>query len=186
MSKLEEILRFSTEPKQVSKYYGLFSGKLMKGESIERIEIEVNLTPKALIITNKRIVECKSKSFGTELDILFYVFWDSLMGARVLRGVLSDDFEFSIGNSSAVFKCEGYNTSTSMDAIRYILSEIASRANGGIETNETTENEASQNKNVTNTSLIETKLEKLKSLFDKGLISEQEYNEMKKTVLLEI
>jgi len=100
MSKLEEILKFSPEPKQVAKYYSLISNSLIEGETVERIEIETNLTPKALIITNHRIIECKSRSFGADLEIKFYAFWDSINGARVIKGIITDDYEFNIANTN--------------------------------------------------------------------------------------
>ena len=185
MSKLEEILRFSPEPKQVAKYYNLISNSLMAGETIERIEIEVNLTPKALIITNKRIIECKSKSFGTELEIIFFVFWDSLKGAKVIKGIITDDFEFNIGNSNVSWKSDSYNPSTSMDTIRFILNEIETRNKQKPEnTNEQFKSTFSENEKSTDG--IEGKLEKLKTLFEKKLISEQDYQEKKNCILLEI
>jgi len=186
MSKLEEILRFSSEPKQVAKYFNLFSNSLMEGESIERIEIEVNLTPKALIITNFRIVECKSKSFGTDFDILFFVFWDSLSGARVLKGIITDDFEFKIGNSNVVWKCEGYNTSTSMDTIRFILMEVESKNKISQPKPETKETIVTENSSSQEYSEIEVKLEKIKRLFDKKIISEQEYLDLRKNALIDL
>ena len=158
MSKLEEIIRFSTEPKQVAKYFNLFANNLLKGESIERIEIEVSFSPKALIVTNFRIVECKSKSFGTEYDILFYVFWDSLTGARVLKGVISDDFEFKIGNSNVVWKCENYNSSTSMDTIRFILSEIDAKNNINLPKSESKESNCETSPTTQESSEVEVKL----------------------------
>ncbi len=186
MSKLEEIIRFSTEPKQVAKYYNLFFNNLLHGESIERIEIEESFSPKALIVTNFRIVECKSKSFGTEYDILFFVFWDSLTGARVLKGVITDDFEFKIGNSNVLWKCENYNSSTSMDTIRFILSEIDSRSNINRSESESTEKNRASVPNTQESGEVELKLEKIKKLFDKQLISEQEYLDIRKNVLIEL
>jgi hypothetical protein len=186
MSKLEEILRFSSEPKQVAKYFNLFSSHLMDGESIERIEIEVNLTPKALIITNFRIVECKPKSFGTDFDILFYVFWDSLTGAKVLKGIISDDFEFKIGNSNVIWKCEGYDTSSSMDTIRFILMEIESKNKISQPKPDSKESNVTINSSSQEYSEIEVKLEKIQKLFDKKLISEQEYLDLRKNVLIDL
>lgn len=186
MSKLEEIIRFSTEPKQVAKYYNLFVNDLLQGESIERIEIEVSFSPKALIVTNFRIVECKSKSFGTEYDILFFVFWDSLTGARVLKGVITDDFEFKIGNSNVLWKCENYNSSTSMDTIRFILSEIETKNNITRPKSESKESNRASGTTTQDSSEVELKLGKIKNLFDKQLISEQEYLDLKKNVLIEL
>lgn len=181
MGKLEEIIKYSNEPKQVAKYYSLLSGILLENEEVDRIEIEVSFAPKALVITNYRLFECKSRSFGTELEMHFFVFWDSLMNAKVIKGVLSDDYEFQIGNSSVTYKLENYISSTSTDTLRFILNKIKEKT--GISNGEKPGTPISKTVSEKDTSSIQSKLEELKNLFEKGLISEQDYQVKKNSLL---
>ena len=177
MNNLEEILKYSPEPKQVAKFYNLFSNQLLEGEVVEKIEIEVNLTPKALIITNLRILECKSGFLGTELDVKFYVFLDSLSDVVLEKGIMTDDFVFKVGNSSLSYKAENYNNKTSTDTIRYILPKIKRKSDKDIP--------SGAKPNVSDDS-VKNKLEKIKQLFDNELINDQEYQDKKRELLSKI
>jgi hypothetical protein len=177
MSNLEEILKFSPEPKQVAKFYNLFSKQLLEGETVERVEIEVNLSPKALIFTNFRIVECKATFLATDLEIKFYIFLDSLSEAILDKGIMTDDYIFKAGNSSLSYKAENYNNKTSTDTIRFITSKIEGKKDIKIN---------SQPKNIISDDSLKTKLEKVKQLYENGLINDQEYQNKKSELLSSI
>ena len=174
MSNLEEILKYSNEPKSVAKYYSMIASYLEKDEHVEKIEIEVNLTPKALIYTNNRIIECKSKSFGTELEFKFWVNWESLSGIQIKKGILTDDIIYTIGRSNVTFMCEGYASSRMLDLEKYTNEKIESFKPKTAEVH--IESKAPEDE-------IYIKLEKLKNLFDKGLISDAEFSAKKSQLL---
>jgi len=169
MSKIEELLQKTTEPKQVAKYFSLFSSQLEENEEIEHIEIEVSFTPKAIVFTNQRIVECKSKTLGTDIAIDFYCDWDSVKGLEAKEGLLSSDFIFNIGNSNLIYNCTGYQNSS----IDYVIELV------NIKINKDSENLTVQNTEED----YEQKLIKLKNLFDKSLINESEYNSKKSEII---
>jgi hypothetical protein len=174
MNNLEEILKYSDNPKAVAKYFPLLINHLEADEFIERIEIEVSFTPKALVYTTQRIFECKSRSFGTELEFMFWAAWKSICGIAINKGVLSDDIIFSIGNTNLIYTCENYPSSRMLDLEKYTNSKINSlQEKSGINHSE---------KKSDDDEIIQ-KLEKLKQLFDKGLISEPEYSSKKNQIL---
>ncbi|MBP6872696.1 MAG: SHOCT domain-containing protein [Bacteroidales bacterium] len=173
MNNLEEILRYSDNPKAVAKYFPLLVNNLEQNEFIERIEIEVSFTPKALVYTNQRILECKSRAFGTELEFMFWAAWELISDITINKGVLSDDIVYSIDKTNLFYTCENYPSSRMLDLEKFTNAKIATLSRNPINTQPVNSSDDD----------ITQKLQKIQQLLANGLISESEFSAKKNQIL---
>lgn len=124
MSNFEEILKYSEKPKQVAKYFHLFSSQLYDNEEILRIVIEHSISPKALIITNQRVLECKCRDLATDIAIKFNADWNSVRNVSMVNEIGSVNYIFGIGDSNTTYKCIGYEEAGSEETFRLMQAKI--------------------------------------------------------------
>jgi hypothetical protein len=200
MGNLEEVLKKTNNIKQVTKFYNLFYNDLIEGEFIEYIETELSFATKALILTNLRLLECQTKSFGKAIEISSSFQISIINKIKVVKGVILDDYFVQLTGKDNFFYFKDYPNETSIRT-QHIINASINKAIGNeiediIDINEVEEVDDNKkadeptkkdtiNTPFENENIIE-KLKKLKYLFDENLISEQEYQSKKADYLLNI
>jgi hypothetical protein len=203
MIDLKQFLNEEQDPKAIEKIVNKLSAVLMNGEEVGYIAVQkkpaVNLSPDAIALTNKRVIFCRPKNLG--LSIEFQDFhWKDVLHCKVKEGILGSEFTMTTtkGQENQI----DYLPKTQARKLYAFAQEqeqIQQELNRQIDL-ETKRAEAS-NVTVANTPSptadtaapqadsddpMVAALQKLKALFDSGLINQQEFEAKKAEILARI
>ena len=98
IDNLKKILNEDQDPKAIEKITSKLNNLLMSNEEIGYIAVQkkpaVTILPDSIVVTNKRIILCKTKNLGLSMGFRDYD-WDDVAGTFVKEGILGADFTFN-------------------------------------------------------------------------------------------
>lgn len=202
INDIKKFLNEDQDPKAVEKISEKVNDLLTNGETVEYIAVQnkpaINISPDSVVLTNKRILFFRSKSFGLITDFQDYL-WKDVAESHISEAILGSTFKMTAISGfietidylpkSQARKLYQYAQSKEEEMIEYRrekeLEEKRAVA-GGITVN--TQNEQSEEQKtesqpqVTAEDPMET-LMKLKAFLDNDLISIEDYETKKKEIL---
>ena len=96
--QFKKFLNEDQDPKSIEKITNKLQDLLMRNEEIGYIGVQkkpaINVFPDSIVLTNERIILCKSKNFGLSMDTVEYE-WDEISGTFVKENILGSEFSFS-------------------------------------------------------------------------------------------
>ena len=204
INDIKKFLNEEQDPKAVEKIAEKVNDLLTNGETVEYIAVQnkpaINISPDAIVLTNKRILFFRSKSFGLVTDFKDYL-WKDVAESHISEAILGSTFTMTAITGlietidyipkSQARKLYQYAQGKEEEMIQYRrqkeLEEKRATA-GGITVN--TQNEKPEEPpktqevklGVTAEDPMET-LMKLKAFLDNDLISAEDYEAKKKEIL---
>lgn len=201
IDNLKRFLNEEQDPKAIEKIVSKLNGVLMSSEEIEYIAVQkkpaVNLSPDAIALTNKRVIFCRPKNLGLSMEFQDY-YWKDVLQCHVKEGILGA--EFYLRTTKGLENQIDYLPKTQARKL-YAYAQEQEQLQQEIKRQlelETKRAEASNISVAAEKQLQETHaptapedpmvaaLQKLKSLFDSGLITQQEFEAKKAEVLSRI
>ncbi|OJX30939.1 MAG: hypothetical protein BGO86_01450 [Chryseobacterium sp. 36-9] len=204
MNNLKKFLNEEQDPKAIEKIIEKVNDLLTNGESVEYIAVQnkpaINISPDSIVLTNKRILFFRSKSFGLVTDFKDYL-WKDVAESHISEAILGSTFTMTAITGfietidyipkSQARKLYQYAQGKEEEMIEYRrqkeLEEKRATA-GGITVNTQNEKPEEPQKpqevkpEVTAEDPMET-LMKLKAFLDNDLISLEDYETKKKEIL---
>lgn len=204
INDIKKFLNEEQDPKAVEKISEKVNDLLTNGESVEYIAVQnkpaINLSPDSVVLTNKRILFFRSKSFGLVTDFKDYL-WKDVAESHISEAILGSTFTMIAITGfietidyipkSQARKLYQYAQGKEEEMIEYRrqkeLEEKRATA-GGITVNTQNEKPEEPQKpqkvkpEVTAEDPMET-LMKLKAFLDNDLISLEDYETKKKEIL---
>jgi len=202
INDIKKFLNEDQDPKAVEKITEKVNDLLTNGETVEYIAVQnkpaINISPDSIVLTNKRILFFRSKSFGLITDFQDYL-WKDVAESHISEVILGSTFKMTAVSGfietidyipkSQARKLYQYAQSKEEEMIEYRrekeLEEKRATA-GGFTIN--TQNEKSEEQKpieqpqVPAEAPMET-LMKLKAFLDNDLISLEDYEAKKKEIL---
>lgn len=206
---IEQFLKDQQEPKAVEKVYSRLTDLLNSGEEIIYIAVQkkplVNLVPDCVAITNKRIFFFAAANFGLSIKFVDFV-WKDVIEVKLKEEIMGAVFSAKIINgaeNSVDFLPKvqarklyqyGQEREQAEREERRQRDLEDKRATSGTIVPETHRFTPPAPEPVSTRKPIEevkpdeltAKLKKLKTLFDSGLITQEEYNQKKLELLSEL
>ncbi|PQJ32383.1 hypothetical protein BST92_10805 [Nonlabens arenilitoris] len=198
MEHLKKYLNEQQDPAAVQKILEKVSDLLTTNEVIEYIAVQkkpaLNLSPDCISLTNKRIIFCHPKTFGFSMDFQDFQ-WKDVCDCHMKEGIMGATF-FMKTVRNQVVSLNYLPKSQARMLYRFAqereeeMSEYRrqrelenARANAG---GSITVNTNDQTKPQTSTAIVDdpmASLQKLKTLFDNSLISQDEFDSKKNEIL---
>lgn len=95
MAEFENYTNDEQDPKTVEKVFGKLSNLLTSGESIKYIAVQkkpvANITPDSIALTNKRIIIFKPKNLGLTMEFLEF-FWKDVDNCQMKEEIFGASF----------------------------------------------------------------------------------------------
>lgn len=198
MENLKKYLNEQQDPAAVQKILEKVSDLLTTNEVIEYIAVQkkpaLNLSPDCISLTNKRIIFCRPKTFGFSMDFQDFQ-WKDVRDCHMKEGIMGATF-FMKTVRNQVVSLDYLPKAQARMLYRYAqereeemseyrrqreLENARASAGGGI-----TVNTNEQTKPHTSTAIVDdpmASLQKLKTLFDNSLISQEEFDSKKNEIL---
>tara|TARA_R110002012_G_scaffold288722_1_gene481491 strand:- start:931 stop:1536 length:606 start_codon:yes stop_codon:yes gene_type:complete len=198
MENLKKYLNEHQDPAAVQKILEKVSDLLTTNEVIEYIAVQkkpaLNLSPDCISLTNKRIIFCRPKTFGFSMDFQDFQ-WKDVRDCHMKEGIMGATF-FMKTVRNQVVSLDYLPKAQARMLYRYAqereeemseyrrqreLENARASAGGGI-----TVNTNDQTKPQTSTAIVDdpmASLQKLKTLFDNSLISQEEFDSKKNEIL---
>ncbi|WP_454059509.1 PH domain-containing protein [Elizabethkingia ursingii] len=199
INDLKKFLNEEQDPKAVEKILEKVNGLLITDEHVDYIAVQkkpaVNISPDCIALTNKRIIFCRPKNFGFAMNFQDYL-WKDIGDCHMSEGILGATFKiktvYGLINmldylpKQQARKLYQYAQGKEEDMMEYrrqrALEEKRAAAGGGIIVNNLSPtNETSNTADYKEDPLAV--LQKLKSLLDNQLISQEEFNHKKSEIL---
>ena len=202
INNLKKYLNEDQDPKAVEKILEKVTDLLTNGENVEYIAVQnkpaINISPDSIVLTNKRILFFRSKSFGLITDFQDYL-WKDVAESHISEAILVSTFKMTAVSGfietidyipkSQARKLYQYAQSKEEEMIEYRrekeLEEKRASA-GGFTIN--TQNEKPEEPKVPTQPQAPTEdpmetLMKLKAFLENNLISVEDYETKKKEIL---
>ena len=97
IDNLKKILNEDQDPVAIEKISAKLNNLLMKNEEIGYIAVQkkpaITLFPDSIVVTNKRIIICKTKNLGLSMEFIDYD-WDDVTASFVKENLLGAEFSF--------------------------------------------------------------------------------------------
>ncbi len=200
INDIKKFLNEDQDPKAVEKIAEKINDLLTNGETLEYIAVQnkpaVNISPDSIVLTNKRIIFFRSKSFGLVTDFQDYP-WKDVGESHISEAILGSTFKMTAVSGfvetidyipkSQARKLYQYAQAKEEEMIefrRHKELEDKRATSGGITVNTQAEQkeEAKQETPKPSEDPMET-LMKLKAYLDNDLISAEDYETKKKEIL---
>jgi len=204
INDIKKFLNEDQDPKAVEKISEKVNDLLTNGETVEYIAVQnkpaINISPDSIVLTNKRILFFRSKSFGLVTDFNDYL-WKDVAESHISEAILGSTFTMTAVTGyietidyipkSQARKLYQYAQGKEEQMIEYRREkELEERraASGGIVVNTQNENlekpaEPQEAKSETPAEDPMETLLKLKAFLDNDLISLEDYETKKKEIL---
>ena len=193
---LQHLLSDEQDPEAVRQIFERVQQILITGEKVEYIAVQkrmgLNLTPDAAVVTNRRFMIYVPKILGRS-NFQDYQ-WLDLHNAKLNEGVLGATITFDVSNGTRlsidglpkvqarkVYRFAQEKEMESREFRRQRMMEEKRAAAGGV----ILQQPIQQNTPVQGDDPV-MRLQQIKSLFDAGLITEEEYNIKKQDILSRI
>ena len=197
IDNLKKYLNEEQDPKSVERILEKVSDLLTNSETIEYIAVQskpaINISPDSIVLTNKRIIFFRSKSFGLITDFQDYL-WKDVAESHISEAILGSTFKMTAVSGfvetidyipkSQARKLYQYAQAKEEEMIEYRRQkelEDKRATSGGITVN-TPELKEEPKKDTTTDDPMET-LMKLKAYLDNDLITAEDYETKKKEIL---
>ena len=197
IDNLKKYLNEEQDPKSVERILEKVSDLLTNSETIEYIAVQnkpaINISPDSIVLTNKRIIFFRSKSFGLITDFQDYL-WKDVAESHISEAILGSTFKMTAVSGfvetidyipkSQARKLYQYAQAKEEEMIEYRRQkelEDKRATSGGITVN-TPELKEEPKKDTPTEDPMET-LMKLKAYLDNDLITAEDYETKKKEIL---
>ena len=198
INDIKKFLNEDQDPKAVEKINEKVNDLLTNGESIEYIAVQnkpaINISPDSIVLTNKRIIFFRSKSFGLVTDFQDYL-WKDVGESHISEAILGSTFKMTAVSGfvetidyipkSQARKLYQYAQAKEEEMIEFRRQkelEDKRAISGGITVNTQPEQKEEPKKEIPTEDPMET-LMKLKAYLDNDLISAEDYETKKKEIL---
>lgn len=201
INDIKKFLNEEQDPKAVEKISEKVNDLLTNGETVEYIAVQnkpaINISPDSIVLTNKRILFFRSKSFGLVTDFKDYL-WKDVAESHISEAILGSSFTMTAVSGfietidyipkSQARKLYQYAQAKEEEMIEFRRQkelEDKRAAAGGITVNTPAEKPQEQQEpkpEITAEDPMET-LMKLKAFLDNDLISLEDYEAKKKEIL---
>jgi hypothetical protein len=200
INNLKKYLNEEQDPKSVEKIVEKVDDLLTNGETLEYIAVQnkpaINISPDSIVLTNRRIIFFRSKSFGLITDFQDYL-WKDVAESHISEAILGSTFKMTAVSGfietidyipkSQARKLYQYAQAKEEEMIEFRRQkelEDKRATSGGITVNTQPEQkeEPKQNTPKPSEDPMET-LMKLKAYLDNDLISAEDYEAKKKEIL---
>ncbi|MBV6880689.1 PH domain-containing protein [Epilithonimonas ginsengisoli] len=198
INNLKKYLNEEQDPKSVEKIIEKVTDLLTNGETIEYIAVQnkpaINISPDSIVLTNKRIIFFRSKSFGLVTDFQDYL-WKDVGESHISEAILGSTFKMTAVSGfvetidyipkSQARKLYQYAQAKEEEMIEFRRQkelEDKRATSGGITVNTQPEQKEEPKKEIPTEDPMET-LMKLKAYLDNDLISAEDYEAKKKEIL---
>ena len=205
---IEKFLNEEQDPKAVEKVYSRLNDLLSHGEEILYIAAQkkplVNLMPDCIAITNKRVLFFTPANFGLTLKFVDFV-WKDIIDVAIKEELIGAVFSIKTTNGTEIgvdylpkvqarklyqYAQERKEEEREARRLRDLEEKRAESGSMQFETPVYQPTSYSSPQQVAKEEQKEDelteKLKKLKTLFDKGLISQEEYNHKKLELLSDL
>ena len=198
INDIKKFLNEDQDPKAVEKIAEKVNDLLTNGESIEYIAVQnkpaINISPDSIVLTNKRIIFFRSKSFGLVTDFQDYL-WKDVGESHISEAILGSTFKMAadrglVETIAYVPKSQAINLYQYAQAKEEEMVEFRrqkeledKRATAGGITLNTQPEKIEEPKPETPTENPMETLMKLKAFLDNDLISAEDYEAKKKEIL---
>lgn len=198
IDNLKRFLNEEQDPKAIEKIVAKLNGVLMSSEEVEYIAVQkkpaVNLSPDAIALTNKRVIFCRPKNLGLSMEFQDY-YWKDVLQCHVKEGILGA--EFYVRTTKGLENQVDYLPKTQARKL-YAYAQEQEQLQQEIKRQLELETKRAEASNIqvapekpaqetpppsTPEDPMVAALQKLKSLFDSGLITQQEFEAKKAEVL---
>ncbi|MEI6089571.1 MAG: PH domain-containing protein [bacterium] len=102
MAEFENYVQDEQDPKVVEKVFGKLTALLTSGETIQYIAVQkkpvANITPDSIVLTNKRIIICKPKNLGLTMEFIEY-FWKDVKNCQMKEELFGASFTIILLNN---------------------------------------------------------------------------------------
>jgi hypothetical protein len=198
MINFSSFLNEEQDPKAVEKISERLNSMLMSGEEVQYIAIQkkpaINITPDCLALTNKRIIIFRPKNLGLAMDLEDYI-WRDVLTCRLKENIWGSEFTIQtidgrVNKIDFLPKAQAIKLYTMAQEQEEIQKEVRrqrdleeKRASAGRlvvsgQTGPSTQGESQKQQDDP-----VAVLQKLKTLLDNKLISQEEYDAKKAEVL---
>jgi hypothetical protein len=199
INNLKQFLNENQDPKAVEKVANKLNGILMSGEDVQYIAVQkkpaVNISPDCVAITNKRIIFCRPKNLGLSMefqDLLWKDVHDCHLKEEIFGSVFSvktvGGYDCRIDYLPKAQARKLYTVSQEQEEVQreYRRQREMEEKRAGAGNVVVTPSAHTQQPVTSSASIQEdpvATLQKLKTLFDSGLISQAEFDNKKAEVL---
>ena len=198
IDNLKKYLNEEQDPKSVERIIERVTDLLTNGETLEYIAVQnkpaINISPDSIVLTNKRIIFFRSKSFGLITDFQDYL-WKDVAGSHISEAILGSTFKMTAVSGfietidyipkSQARKLYQYAQAKEEEMIEYRREkelEDKRAVAGGITVNTKSDENHEPKPVVPAEDPMET-LMKLKAYLENDLISAEDYESKKKEIL---
>ncbi|MBJ6119467.1 PH domain-containing protein [Pontibacter sp. BT310] len=196
MLSIKDLTSEEQDPKVIEKVLPKVQSFCTSNEEIQYIAVQknklgLNFSPDCIALTNKRVIMIRPKSFGLSLDFKDYS-WLNVADVHMKEGVFSATI--TVKTTSGILDCmEDIPKTQARTLYRFAqemeetkkeerrqreLEDKRAVAGGGIVINTPSSSSASQ---TTDDPI--TKLQKMKTLLDSGILSQEEFDAKKAEIL---
>ncbi len=95
MAEFENFIQDEQDPKVVEKVLGKISSLLTTGETVQYIAVQkkpvANITPESIVLTTKRIIICKPKNLGLTMEFIEF-FWKDVSNCQMKEELFGASF----------------------------------------------------------------------------------------------
>jgi hypothetical protein len=198
IDNLKKYLNEEQDPKSVERIIERVTDLLTNGETLEYIAVQnkpaINISPDSIVLTNKRIIFFRSKSFGLITDFQDYL-WKDVADSHISEAILGSTFKMTAVSGfietidyipkSQARKLYQYAQAKEEEMIEYRREkelEDKRAVAGGITVNTKSDENHEPKPVVPAEDPMET-LMKLKAYLENDLISAEDYESKKKEIL---
>jgi hypothetical protein len=199
MINFSNFLNEEQDPKAVEKISERLNSMLMTGEEVQYIAVQkkpaINLTPDCLALTNKRIIIFRPKNLGLAMDLEDYI-WRDVLTCHLKENIWGSEFTIQTVNGAVnkidfLPKAQARKLYTMAQEQEEIQKEVRrqrdleeKRAGAGrlVVSGPMGQSQAGGEQQKQQDDPV-TVLQKLKTLLDNQLISQEEYDAKKAEVL---
>lgn len=200
MIDIKRLLNEEQDPKAVEKIIGKLNGLLMTGEQVTYIAVQkkpaVNISPDCVALTTKRIIFCRPKNLGLSMEFQDYI-WKDIYDCHLKEGIFGAEFTIKttrgeLNKIDFLPKAQARKLYTGAQEQEEIQKEYrrqmaleekrAAAGNVTVTTNTPTPVSATNvPQSIAENPLLS--LQKLKSLLDHQLITQEEFDTKKAEIL---
>lgn len=198
---LKKFLNEEQDSKAVEKLIEKINGLLTAGEEVEYVAVQkkpaINISPDCIALTNKRVIFCRPKNLGLSMEFQDFA-WKDIADCHMKEGILGSTYTIKTTKGGVVMldylpkaqarKLYQYSQGKEEEMLEYRrqrdLEDKRASAGGGITVNTNIPNAPE----ATNTSQVVQDdpmaiLQKLKTLLDNGIMSQEEFETKKMEVI---
>lgn len=186
MMNIDRYINDGQDPKVVEKLLLKLQDMLATGEQVHYVAVQkmpaVTLFPDSIALTDRRIFFCRSTKLGLATDFDIFA-WDDVMDITFKEGLLSSKFSVTLGGADPL---EMNHIPKSQARKLYQWGQEARERQRTAGAQDTDEPHLKIAAPAETDDELTLKLKKLKSLFERQLITQEEYENKKSELLSQL